>query len=46
MATLAWIALDLSNVRTDVLRGLDLRNGPPAAVAAVRSELAARHAER
>jgi hypothetical protein len=46
MPNLTWTALDLSNVRTEVLAGLDLRGGPPAAVAAVRSELAARRAER
>jgi len=42
---LTWTALDLTNVRTDVLAGLDLRHGPPAAAKAVRTELAARRAE-
>ena len=42
---LTWGAIDLANVRTDVLAGLDLRHGPAAARAAVRAELAARRAE-
>ena len=41
-----WTALDLTNVRTDVLIGLDLTRGPRAAAQAVRTELAARRAER
>jgi len=41
-----WTAIDLSGVRTDVLQSIDLRNGPPAAVLAVRQELAARRNER
>jgi hypothetical protein len=40
-----WTALDLTNVRTDVLRSLDLTRGPAAAAHAVRTELAARRAE-
>jgi hypothetical protein len=45
MAQTVWSALDLTNVRTDVLRSLDLSHGPAAAVQAVRTELAARRAE-
>jgi hypothetical protein len=44
-ATLAWTALDLTDVRTDTLRSLDLRNGPPAARTAILAELAARRTE-
>jgi hypothetical protein len=40
-----WTAVNLADVRTDVLRGLDLRRGPAPAVAAVRAELDARRAE-
>ena len=45
MSPLVWSALDLTNVRTDVLKSLDLARGPAAAVAAVRAELDARRAE-
>ena len=42
----AWTAIDLSDVRTETLQSIDLRHGPPAAVLAVRQELAARRNER
>jgi hypothetical protein len=41
-----WTAIDLTDVRTDVLRSINLKNGPPAARDAVRAELAARRGER
>jgi len=40
-----WTALNLADVRTDVLTSLDLARGPAAAAHAVRTELAARRAE-
>jgi hypothetical protein len=40
-----WTAVDLADVRTDVLKSLDLARGPAAAAAAVRAELEARRAE-
>ena len=40
-----WTALDLTNVRTDVLQGSNLARGPQAARNAVLTELAARRAE-
>ena len=41
-----WTAVNLADVRTDVLQSIDLRNGPAAAALAVRQELAARRNER
>jgi hypothetical protein len=40
-----WTAVSLASIRTEVLRSLDLARGPAPAAAAVRAELAARHAE-
>jgi hypothetical protein len=40
-----WTAIRLDDVRTDVLRGLDLRLASPPAVRAIRAELAVRRAE-
>jgi hypothetical protein len=42
---MAWSAVRLDEVRTDVLAGLDLRRGPCWAVRQVRRELAARRDE-
>jgi hypothetical protein len=41
-----WTAVNLSQVRTEVLQGLDLTRGPRAAADAVRDELRVRAAER
>ena len=44
--TAVWTAVNLSQVRTEVLRSLDLTHGPRAAADAVRDELRVRAAER
>jgi hypothetical protein len=46
MPQTVWTALDLTNVRTDVLKSLDLTRGPLAAARVVRAELATRQNER